>query len=221
MKHCIILGGENAEIYRNRKGYFSLNIQAICNAKLEFIDIVARWPGSTHDSHIFNNCYRRGMFEQGTYGDALLVGDGGYACNSYMMTPFSQCNTPSENLYNESQIRTRNVVERTFGIWKRRFPAMALGLGIKIEKCFAVIVATVVLHNIARRAGEANPPDDNQLILHAPWDVLLNEGDIQDPIHEPRRRNNPNFRVRNDIVMNFFQRYIIIIVIVSTLCRIY
>lgn len=30
------------ERYRNRKGYFSLNVQAICNSKLEFMNIVAR-----------------------------------------------------------------------------------------------------------------------------------------------------------------------------------
>lgn len=46
-------GGENAELYRNRRGYFSLNVQVVSNAKLEICDIVARWPGSSHDSTIF------------------------------------------------------------------------------------------------------------------------------------------------------------------------
>ncbi|CAH2088598.1 unnamed protein product [Euphydryas editha] len=35
-------GGENPEIFINRKNYFSLNIQAICNTNLEFTDVVAR-----------------------------------------------------------------------------------------------------------------------------------------------------------------------------------
>ncbi|KAJ4447341.1 hypothetical protein ANN_09345 [Periplaneta americana] len=52
-------GGNNAELFRNRKTYFSLNVQAICNANMEFSDIVARWPGSSHDSTIFNNCVQR------------------------------------------------------------------------------------------------------------------------------------------------------------------
>lgn len=34
---------ENGELYRNRKGYFSLNVQALVNANLEFMDVVVRW----------------------------------------------------------------------------------------------------------------------------------------------------------------------------------
>ncbi|ERL95949.1 hypothetical protein D910_00663 [Dendroctonus ponderosae] len=48
-------GGEDAERFRNRKGYFSWNVQTICDAQLKIIDIVARWPCSCHDQTIFNN----------------------------------------------------------------------------------------------------------------------------------------------------------------------
>lgn len=30
------------ERFRNRKGYFSINVQAVCNSHLQFINIVAR-----------------------------------------------------------------------------------------------------------------------------------------------------------------------------------
>ncbi|KAI5637082.1 DDE superfamily endonuclease domain-containing protein [Phthorimaea operculella] len=45
-------GGSHAETFRNRKGYMSINVQAICNARLEIMDLVARWPGSCHDERI-------------------------------------------------------------------------------------------------------------------------------------------------------------------------
>lgn len=48
-------GGENAEIYRNRKGWFLLNIQTISYANLNIQNIVAGWLGSAHDSNIFRN----------------------------------------------------------------------------------------------------------------------------------------------------------------------
>lgn len=48
-------GGHNAEQFRNRKGYFSVNIQAVAGPQLEIFDAVIRWPGSTHDSRIFSN----------------------------------------------------------------------------------------------------------------------------------------------------------------------
>ncbi|CAF4944265.1 unnamed protein product [Pieris macdunnoughi] len=110
------VGGEQAELYRNRKGYFSINVQTICNSNLEITDIVARWPGSCHDSTIFNNSIIKVKFEDGCYGDALLVVDGGYASTSYMMAPLESPRTQAEQLYNESQIRTRNPVERSYGV---------------------------------------------------------------------------------------------------------
>jgi len=66
-----------------------------------------------------------------------------------MMTPLNECHTSAENVYNESQIRTRNVIERFFGVWKRRFPVMALGLRVKLMRIFPIITARLILHNIA------------------------------------------------------------------------
>ncbi|ENN83189.1 hypothetical protein YQE_00452, partial [Dendroctonus ponderosae] len=183
--------GDNGELFRNRKGYFSLNVQAICNSNLEFTDIVARWPGSTHDSHLFNNCVRRAMFEQGKYKDAVLVGDARYACRNYLITPLQVCRSPAEHLYNESQIRTRNPIEQLFGVWKRRFPCMALGLRVDLNNSFAIIIATVVLHNIARQAKEDVPMDDPNVFLPTAWAVLLR-----------RPRDNPNQRRRQALIEN-------------------
>lgn len=36
-------GGEDAELYRNRKGYFSINTQVICDSDGKICDIVARY----------------------------------------------------------------------------------------------------------------------------------------------------------------------------------
>lgn len=48
-------GGNDAELFRNRKRWFSINVQGIRGPQLEFFNIVACWPGSTHDSRIFEN----------------------------------------------------------------------------------------------------------------------------------------------------------------------
>lgn len=68
--------------------------------------------------------------------------------------------TKAERLYNESQIRTRNVVERTFGVWKRRFPVLFFGIRLKEETTMAVIQSCAILHNIARQEKDPQPPDE-------------------------------------------------------------
>lgn len=60
-------GGDNAENFRNRKGYFSLNVQFIAGPDMDFYNIVARWPGSAHDTRIFDSSYVKTQFEQGVH----------------------------------------------------------------------------------------------------------------------------------------------------------
>lgn len=195
-------GGQDAEIFRNRKNYFSINTQVICNANMEITDIVTRWPGSTHDMHIFNACSRKTLLDNGTYGNCILVADGGYQNLPYMMIPLDQPLLPEENLFNESQIRTRNVVERLFGCWKRRFPILSLGINVKLERTMPIIVATAVLHNLLRRKNNPPPQDDPDLQLPLPWAQLLHEGQIAPVEQLGRRRNN---EIRTALINNYFR----------------
>jgi hypothetical protein len=98
-------------------------------------------------------------FEARDFGESAIVGDSDYPSKQYLMIPLVQTRTEAENLYNESQIRTRNVVERSYGVWKRRFPGLALGIKLKLSTTQAVVVATAVLHNIA---CEENENDQSQ-----------------------------------------------------------
>ena len=45
----------NDYAYINRKSYHSVNVPIICDARMSILNMVARWPGGTHDSFIFQN----------------------------------------------------------------------------------------------------------------------------------------------------------------------
>lgn len=78
---------ENAEIFRCRKGYFSINVQAICGPNNTFYDVVIRWPGSTHDSRIFENSSIYTALEQRQI-EGVLLGDSGYPLKFFCVTPY-------------------------------------------------------------------------------------------------------------------------------------
>ncbi|VVC94244.1 unnamed protein product [Leptidea sinapis] len=146
--------GEQAEIFRNRKGFFSINVQVVCDASLCIRDIDARWHGSTHDSTVYHNSFLRARLDNNEM-DGHLLGDSAYPCGKYIMTPFLNPATNAEKRYNEAQIKTRNTVERTFGVWKRRFPCLSQKLRLKLDHTLAVIVTTAVLHNIVLQQNDA------------------------------------------------------------------
>lgn len=80
-------GGPEGQLYINRKYYHSINVQVTCDAQMRMTNIVARYPGSVHDSRIFNECELKRQFEAQDMG--LLLGDPGYACLPYLMTPIN------------------------------------------------------------------------------------------------------------------------------------
>jgi len=55
----------------------------------EILDIVAQYPGSAHDSTIFNRSSAKIRFEERQL-QGILLGDNGYACKSYLLTPVLQ-----------------------------------------------------------------------------------------------------------------------------------
>nr|CAI5828094.1 unnamed protein product [Callosobruchus analis] len=124
---------ETAELFRNRKGYFSITVQTIVDADLKIRDIVARWAGPTHEVSHF------------TFSEILHF----IIALKLLITPLLQTNTEGERLFNESLIRTGITVERTYGVWIRRFPALAMGICLHRNVTLSAIVASAILHNIA------------------------------------------------------------------------
>ncbi|XP_011860215.1 PREDICTED: putative nuclease HARBI1, partial [Vollenhovia emeryi] len=194
------IGGDDAEIFRNKKSFFSLNVQVVANANREIIDIVARWPGSVHDSTIFQNSNLRMLFETNHFHNCLLLGDSAYPAKPYLFTPLLNPEGRAQQLYNESHIRTRTIVEHTFGIWKRRFPILAFGSRLKISTVMTIIIASAVLHNIARRRGEDIPPPVDDENLH----ILENIANNNVNPHFQNEAGNAGLLARNILINEYF-----------------
>ena len=139
-------------LYVCHKGYHAINVMAVCNAEMRFTNLVAKWHGSAHDSAVFNASALQLHMETREKGGWLL-GDRGYALQPYLMTPLNpeKVSTPGEQNYQRSHTKTRNVVERSFGLLKQRFRCSDFSGGVmqfSPDRCCNIIVATVVLHNM-------------------------------------------------------------------------
>ncbi len=77
----------NEEAYVNRKGFHSINVQVVFDAAYKILDLVPKWPGSTHDSRVLSESGLTGLFEQNYVRPGChLVGDSGYPLKRWLFT---------------------------------------------------------------------------------------------------------------------------------------
>lgn len=133
--------------------------------------------------------------EHGDFGNYFLLGDSGYANKRYLLTPIQNPTTDQQNVYNVKHKSTRNLVERAIGIWKKRFPVIAVKMRQRIKNSLRVIVATAVLHNIA---VSRNEPDPLEYEIDIP-EIFSQEISSVRYVREARA----DLAIRNEIVRRF------------------
>jgi len=65
----------NEEAFVNRKGVHTINVQAVCDSEMKITNLVAKWPGSTHDSFIWRTSGLYTAFQRGDVQDSWLIGE--------------------------------------------------------------------------------------------------------------------------------------------------
>ncbi|KAJ3655329.1 hypothetical protein Zmor_014464 [Zophobas morio] len=184
--------GRRPLLYCCRKGFYSLNVQVICDSNTRIMDIVTRWRGNVHDSRIFNNSRIKEDFES-NLKQGILLGDSGYACTRYMLTPLLQPRTAAELRYNAAHKGTRVVIEHCFGRWKNMFKALRRNLETKLSTAKIVIVATAILYNI-RLERDNNFEDDSS----------ESDSDNDDQPIRPNPRNEQGNIFRRLFIQRYF-----------------
>ena len=156
-----------------------------------FINVVARWPGSCHDSHIMRTSAICQFLANNHHSldDGVLLGDSGYACSPFLMTPFKNPGNRAQEAYNAAHTRTRARIEQTFGRWKRRFHVLHSEVRMAPEKVCLIVGACSVLHNIAIMQNE--PLEDEEANL----DIVEVE-----PYHGPEQ----GLSIREHLCNTFF-----------------
>ena len=125
----------------------SINVQAVCDADRVFTNVVAGWPGSTHDATIFANLALHEDCIEGRLGNSWLIGrrwcsnsiylkwwppdmtfcfhflgDSSYPLRPFLLPPFMGDGlTQPQEAFNRAHKTTQVIIERAFGELKARW----------------------------------------------------------------------------------------------------
>ena len=156
--------------YYNRKGWYSMLLQAVVDQDYLFRDICVGWAGSVHDARVFVNSliYKR-ITEDGLLSDAqsrtlggkevpaCIIGDSAYPINTWLMKPFADTSSlsPQQKHFNYRLSRARTVVEIAFARLKARWRRLLKRNDMHTEHIPTVISACCILHNLCEVHGES------------------------------------------------------------------
>ena len=160
---------DNYTDFLNRKGKYSFNVQALCDYRYVFTDVVIRWPGSVHDARIFANSNLNTYFrtEKISRNEKIIVpgqppvplcviGDAAYPLLPFLMKEFpSGGNNTAEQFFSYQLSSARMPIECAFGRLKGRFGALRRPMDIKLDALPQVIHACFILHNICELKNES------------------------------------------------------------------
>lgn len=170
------------DAYYNRKSYHSILLQGVARDDCRFIDVSVGVPGRVHDAAVLKQSAMWATGQQ-KCGNYRLLGDAAYPLVNWLMTPYRDNGhlTAQQQIYNKVQSSKRQVIERAFGLLKRRFRRLKFGFNIlDLDEISDLILASCCLHNLC--------------IL---WDTDEDFGD-DDDIHvapnyeQPLQANNAN-----------------------------
>ena len=146
------------EAFRNRKKFISQNVLGVANFDLTFAYALCGWEGSAHDSRVFDDSKDKGF---PVITGKHYLGDAGYGLSENVLTPYRgvryhlreyDVNGPqnAKELFNLRHSSLRNVIERMYGVLKRRFPVLIKMSPYEIEFQCDIVHCCFLVHNFIR-----------------------------------------------------------------------
>ena len=151
--------------YYCRKGFYALNVQAICDRKKRFLWCYPSNKGSTHDSAAFAGSRLFDLllevWEQLHEHGLFIAGDSAYGLSPFLVTPFDSNQVGNDlhqarDSFNFHLSSCRIYIECAFGELIMRWGIFWRTLLFDLSKSTRIIKAAMLLHNFIVDHREEN-----------------------------------------------------------------
>jgi hypothetical protein len=206
---------DNPTSYINKASNFSLNIQAVCDYRYRFLDVVIRWPGSVHDARIFSNSIINRKMASGTIPrcpavivpneqavPVCLLADPAYPLLPHVMKEFvGGGQTMQEQFYGYRLSSARMTIECAFGRLKGRFGCLRRNMDINMKDLPRLVHACFIMHNFCETRNNSLP------------EVLVEEAQTYDRRFQPQafvpqsqnHSNNTEAKLIRSVFVKYFE----------------
>ncbi|KAG8463277.1 hypothetical protein KFE25_004788 [Diacronema lutheri] len=156
--------------FMNRKGSFSVNVQAMANGNRKFLMMSAEHQGACNDSIAWTTCQffthpTAGLRVRGLKPPYFIVADAAYALTDYLLTPYDgKSLPPDKDAYNFWHSHYRINIECAFGLLQRRWGIFRRDMEVDTHRVGFVVKACMLLHNLCIEEGDhpVNPVYDSE-----------------------------------------------------------
>ena len=155
--------------FRDRKGQVTQNVLASIDFDMVFMYVLVGWEGSAHDGKILEDAIHKNF---PLLKDKFYLADAGFGLSKFFLTPYrgvryhlkefgEGTDRPQnkEELFNLRHAKLRNIIERAFGVIKKRFPLLVNMKNYHFAFQCDLVMCCFILHNFIRMQ-EAFESDD-------------------------------------------------------------
>ncbi|KAK0576518.1 hypothetical protein LWI29_018811 [Acer saccharum] len=141
--------------YRTRKGHIATNVLGVCTRDLKFVYVLSGWEGSATDSRVLRDAITRNNRFKVPFG--FLAPYRGTRYHLQEWEDFDRAPRNHEEYFNMKHSQARNIIERCFGLLKKRWAVLRSSSFYPIRFQGRMIIACALLHNFIRMHMDVDP----------------------------------------------------------------
>ncbi|TXG46933.1 hypothetical protein EZV62_026227 [Acer yangbiense] len=111
---------------------------------------------------------------------------GPYKGERYHIPDFRRGRQPTgpREVFNQAHSSLRSVIERTFGVWKKKWKILKTMPNFSFDKQVKIVIATMAIHNYIKRHAQRDPHFEESKNYQ-------NEGTEEEMVEESQETNGP------------------------------